>query len=164
MNRIAATGVAVFFMATASMSLAQEQEHAQQANDEVAEGRAMVQAGREQIIRDELPLSDEEAAVFWPVYAEYQAEMAAIMDRYTAMLTEYVQRYDAGDLDDDYAEQLLEEFFGIKRELLEVQMNYVPTFKVAIPSLKVAQFFQLENKITADIDSQLAIAIPLISQ
>jgi len=124
----------------------------------------MVQAGREQIIRAELLLSDEEAAAFWPVYAEYQAETAAIMDRYTAMLTEYVQRYDAGDLDDGYAEKLLEEFFGIKRELLEVQMNYVPTFKTAIPSLKVAQFFQLENKITAEVDSQLAIAIPLISQ
>lgn len=162
MNRIVATGISVLFVAATSMSLAQE--HVSQANDEVAEGRAMVQAGREQIIRDELPLSDEEAAAFWPVYAEYQAEMAAIMDRYTAMLTEYVQRYNAGDLDDDYAEQLLEEFFGIKRELLEVQMNYVPIFKVAIPPLRVAQFFQLENKITADIDSQLAIAIPLISQ
>jgi hypothetical protein len=27
---------------------------------------------------------------------------------------------------------------------------------------KVAQFFQLENKINAEIDAQLAIAIPLI--
>lgn len=160
MNRIAATGIAVFFMAVASMSLAQE--NAQQADDEVAQGRAMVQAGREQIIRDELPLSDEEAAAFWPIHAEYQAEMAAIMDRYTAMLTEFVGRYDAGDFSDKYADQLLNEFFGIKREVLDVQVSYVPKFKAVVPSLKVAQFFQLENKISAEIDSRLAIAIPLI--
>ena len=162
MNRISATGFAVLLMAVSPLSMAQES--ATQADDEVAEGRAMVQAGREQIIRAELPLSDEEAAAFWPVYAEYQSDMSAIMDRYTAMLTEYVGRYNAGDFSDEYADHLLKEFFEIKREMLDVQMAYVPTFKAVVPALKVAQFFQLENKITADIDSQLAIAIPLISE
>jgi len=134
----------------------------QQASDGVAEGRAMVQAGREELIRSELRFTDEESAAFWPIYEGYQVATSAIGDRYAALLTEYVDRYHRGDLSDEYATGLLDEFFGIKQELLDVQTSYVPKFMAVLPALKVAQFVQLENKIRAEIDSQLAIAIPLI--
>ncbi len=132
------------------------------AQDEVEEGRAMVQAARSKIIREELHLTEGEAAVFWPLHAAYAAETTAVMDHYTAMITEYVERYDNGDLSDDYAGELMDRFFAIKRELLEVKVRYLPKFKEVIPPLKVARFYQLENKIDADIDAQLAVAIPLI--
>jgi hypothetical protein len=38
----------------------------------------------------------------------------------------------------------------------------LPTFKKSLPALKVARFYQLENKIEAEIDAQLALAVPLI--
>lgn len=132
------------------------------AQDEVEEGRAVVQAARWEIIREELHLTEGEATVFWPLHAAYAAETTAVMDRYTAMITEYVERYDNGDLSDDYASELMDRFFAIKRELLEVKVRYLPKFKEVIPPLKVARFYQLENKIDADIDAQLAVAIPLI--
>lgn len=138
------------------------QSDGQHMEDEVAQGREMVQAGRKDVIRTSLPLTEDEAAGFWPIYAEYSAKTAEIMDRYTAMVMEFVRRNDSGDISDEYASSLLENFFAIKQELLDVQMNYVPKFKAAMPALKVAQFFQLENKINAEIDAQLAIAIPLI--
>lgn len=84
------------------------------------------------------------------------------MDRYTAMITEYMGRYDRGDLSDEYASDLMETFFSIKRDLLDVKMKYLPTFKKSLPALKVARFYQLENKIEAEIDAQLALAVPLI--
>lgn len=84
------------------------------------------------------------------------------MDRYTAMITEYMGRYDRGDLSDEYASDLMETFFSIKRDLLDVKMKYLPKFKKSLPALKVARFYQLENKIEAEIDAQLALAVPLI--
>jgi hypothetical protein len=33
-----------------------------------------------------------------------------------------------------------------------------------LPALKVAQLYQLENKLNAEVDIQLAMAIPLISE
>lgn len=142
--------------------LAFGQASGQQMEDEVAEGRAMMRAGWDEMIRAELPLSEEEAAGFWPIYEEYRDEMTEITDRYTAMVTDFVRRYDAGDFSDEYAEELLESFFGIKQELLDVRKKFIPRFKEVMPALKVAQFYQLENKINAEIDAQLAYAIPLI--
>lgn len=84
------------------------------------------------------------------------------MDRYTAMITEYMRRYDSGDLSNEYASDLMETFFGIKQELLDIKKNYLPKFKGVLPALKVARFYQLENKIEAEIDSQLALVVPLI--
>ena len=156
MIRFLFTGIAALLLALPTTSFGQ------QADDEVAKGRAMVQAGRAELIRSELRFTDEEAAAFWPIYEVYQAETSAIGDRYTAMLTEYVDRYDRGDLSDEYAVRLLDVFFGVKRDLLDVQTNYLPKFMDALPALKVAQFYQLENKIRAEIDAQLAVVVPLI--
>ena len=160
MNRLVFVGIAA--MSFMSFGHAQAQESNQRADDEIAQGRAMVQAGREEIIRIELSLTDEEASSFWPIYAAYTGDIAAIMDRYTVMITDYVRRYDGGDLSDEYASDLMETFFGIKQELLDVKMDYLPKFRKVLPALKVARFYQLENKIEAEIDAQLALAVPLI--
>jgi hypothetical protein len=72
------------------------------------------QANEEMIIREELALTAEEAELFWPTYAAYRSETRALMDRYTAMITEYMGRYDRGDLSDEYASDLMETFFSIK--------------------------------------------------
>ena len=156
MIRVLTAGIAAFLLAQPAMVLGQ------QVDDDVAEGRALVQAGSEEIIRSELRLTDEEAAAFWPVYQAYKAETVAVGDRYTAMLTGYVDRYNRGDLSNEYAADLLDVFFGVKRDILDLQTDYLPKFMEAIPALKVAQFYQLENKIRAEIDAQLAVVVPLI--
>jgi hypothetical protein len=38
----------------------------------------------------------------------------------------------------------------------------VPRFREVLPVLKVARFYQLENKMDAEIDAQLALVIPLV--
>jgi len=160
MGRVYLAGIAALFIVVFGQLQAQGSN--EQANEEIAEGRAMVRAGVDEIIREELALTAEEAELFWPTYAAYRSETRALMDRYTAMITEYMGRYDRGDLSDEYASDLMETFFSIKRDLLDVKMKYLPTFKKSLPALKVARFYQLENKIEAEIDAQLALAVPLI--
>ena len=160
MGRLNLVGVAAFFIAVSGQSQAQGLN--QQADDEIAQGRAMVQAGVDEMIREELALTAEEGELFWPAYAAYRSETRALMDRYTAMITEYMRRYESGALSDEYASDLMEAFFGIKQELLDIKRKYLPKFKEALPALKVARFYQLENKIEAEIDVQLASVVPLI--
>jgi len=131
-------------------------------SDEVAQGREMIKESRLQIVRSELQLSDDEATAFWPIYTTYRAETDAIQHRYAAMIGEYLERYDNADLSNEYADTLIDTFLGIKRELLDVQLKYLPEFRAVLPSLKVARLFQLENKITAEIDAQLALVVPLV--
>lgn len=147
---------------TGFSGLAHAQGDGQAMNNDVAEGRAMVQAARDEIIRTELSLSDDEGAVFWPIYEDYSAKKAEVMDRYTDFIADYIQHYDRGDISTDYADELIKSFFVIKREILDIQESYVPKFRKILPAVKVAQFYQLENKINAEIDAQLAVSVPLI--
>ena len=138
--------------------------HAQGAQQEIDDGRAMVRAGFRGLIQEEIPMTEQESAAFWPVYDEYERSVTAIMDRYSALIARYIDRFDTGDVSDEYADELLGEYFAIRQELLDVRRAFVPKFKAVLPSLKVARLYQLENKVNAEIDIQLALAIPLISE
>ena len=136
----------------------------QGAQREVDEGRAMVRAGFRDVIRDELILTEQETAAFWPVYDEYERTVTVIMDRYAGLIMRYVDRFESGDLSNEYADELLSEYFAIRQELLDARRAYIPKFKEVLPALKVAQLYQLENKLNAEVDIQLALALPLISE
>lgn len=132
------------------------------ADQEIEKGRAMIREGRIETIRGELKFTAAEASNFWPVYEQYRREMDGIQDRYAAMVKEYLRRYEAADLSNEYADRLLATFFGIERERLDVQQKYLPRFRNVLPALKVARLYQLENKISAEIDAQLALVVPLV--
>lgn len=130
--------------------------------NELANARALIQAGRKEIIREDLHLTSKEETDFWPLYEEYRGEMREVLDRYADLITEYVEVYHDSKLTDEYAEGMLDKYFDIKGNLLHIQKNYVKRFRNIMPSLKVARFYQLENKMNADIDAALAMAVPLV--
>lgn len=129
---------------------------------ELADARALIQAGRQEVIRQELRLGEEEAAAFWPLYDEYRQEILVDQDRHATLISDYLARYREGNLTDDYADDLIDDYFDIQGDLLRTRKKYVRRFQRILPSLKVALFYQLENKLNADIDAQLALVVPLV--
>lgn len=129
---------------------------------ELANARALLQAGREQIIREDLQLTEEESAGFWPVYAEYIAALAVVRDKKAELVTGFMQANRAGAISDEYAEWLISENFDIKAKWLQIQKKFVRKFRKVLPAVKVARFYQLENKMDAEVDAQLAIVVPLV--
>ena len=155
MKQLLVMGILLFFV-TSDLAAQSGQ------NDEIEQGRAMVREARDEIIRSELQLTEEEAADFWPLYKKYRGETNQVMDRLGDLIAEYLRRYNAADLTNEYAEKLVNDHVQIKKDLLAIQERSLPLFHKVIPALKVARFYQLENKINADIDIQLALAIPLV--
>ena len=131
-------------------------------NQELANARAMLQDGREAIIREELRMTADEEAAFWPLYEDYRADMMPIQDRYVALIADYMRQYESGELTDEDAEEMLESYFDIKNDLLRARKKYIRRFKKILPMLKVARFYQLENKMNATIDAELALLVPLV--
>ena len=160
MKQFLATGIFMVFLTSSVMAQSGGQQADQ--SDEIAQGRAMVGAARDEIIRSELQLTDAEAADFWPLYEEYRGKTDQVMDRLGDLIAEYIRRYDAADLTNEYADELVRNHIQIRKDLLAIQERSLPLFGKVIPALKVARFYQLENKINADIDIQLALAIPLV--
>jgi hypothetical protein len=131
-------------------------------NAELDAARAELQAGRDQIIREDLQLSEEELAAFWPIYEEYLAELAPIRERKASLINQFMEAYRGGEFTDDFAEFLIKENFAIKADWAAVQLAYVERFRKVVPVQTVARFLQLENKLDAEVDAQLALIVPLV--
>ena len=127
----------------------------------IRETQALVQSEFRQILRDEMLFTDEEAAAFWPLYERYSAEKRLINDKYLAALIEYVDRYHAGDLADEHASRLMNTYFDVRLAILDKRRGYVSRFGEFLAPIKVMRFYQLENKVNAEVNAALALAIPL---
>jgi hypothetical protein len=131
-------------------------------NPQLDAARAELQAGRDQIIREDLQLSEEELAAFWPVYEQYLSDLSPIRGRKGSLVKQFMQAYRGGEFSDEFAEWLIEENFAIKEAWTEVQRAYVDRFRAVLPPQAVARFYQLENKLDAEVDAQLALIVPLV--
>ena len=133
---------------------------AAQVRSEIELTRQQIQTERQALVTAGMELTDEQAAKFWPVYREYRAELAPIGDRQVDLIMGYAERY--GSVDDDYAQEMLNEFLNIKQAQLEVLRKYVPKFLAVLPAVKVARFYQIENKLDAVVAFDLAASIPVL--
>ena len=129
--------------------------------EKIRQTQALVQTEFRQILRDEMLLTNEESEAFWPLYERYSAEKRAINESYLAAIIEFVDRYYAGDLGNEHAARLTEVYFDVQRRILEKRASYVEKFGSVMSAIKVMRFFQLENKVQAEVNAALAVAIPL---
>lgn len=142
--------------------LATEVACGQADNSELDMARAQLQEGRDQIIREDLQLSEEELAGFWPIYQEYVTELSVVRDRKAELVGRFMQAYQGGEFSDEFAAWLIDENFAIKEDWAAVQKSYVDQFLGVLPAQAVARFYQLENKLDAEVDAQLALIVPLV--
>jgi hypothetical protein len=126
------------------------------------QARALLKAGREEIIREEIRFSDEESAAFWPVYERFQADLQIVRDRYAELLTAYLAAYRAGTVSEAMANQVIDDYLQIQTDILNIKKEYLADFRNALPARKAARFYQLENKMDLGLESQLSMIVPLI--
>ena len=149
---------AAFLVFAAGPVTAQEQPDLHAA---IVQAYDLARDGTRQILLDELLLTDEEAAEFWPRYDEYAAELKEVEDRYLSLIKAFLQRYDRGILNDEDAGKIVEAGLNIQRDRLKIRRRYLNDFSEVLPQIKVLRLFQLENKVQAEVDAVLAVAIPL---
>ena len=109
-----------------------------------------------------MPLTKVEAEKFWPLYEEYRQRVRVLGERRLAVIEAYAERYRAGNVDDEFAEQGIRESLEIKLDVAKLQKKYWTKFRRILPAMKAARFYQLESKMDAEIDYILAGGIPLV--
>ena len=122
--------------------------------------RDKLRADKRLVVAEALELTEKEAQAFWPVYNAYQSDMIAHYDRIFKLLDIYAGSYKS--MTDAVATQLLGEFLSVQTSYLNIITSYVPRFQKVLPPRKVARLYQVENKIRALVDYQLAQDVPLI--
>ncbi|HYR80286.1 MAG TPA: hypothetical protein VEO55_09795, partial [Candidatus Dormibacteraeota bacterium] len=116
-------------------------------------------AQRKATVGANMNLNQAEATKFWPVYDAYEAKMDRIEARHVKELKDFADKYE--NLSDADAGKKLEEVIAIQQGRLDIQKEFVPKFRDAIPGVKVTRFYQIDNKIQALIQCDIAQLVPL---
>jgi hypothetical protein len=124
--------------------------------------RAALRADKRQLVAANMVLTTAENASFWPVYDAYQAELAKLATRTVAAIKTYADAYNANAVTDAVATQLTNEYIAIERDRVNLMQSYQSKFGAVLPATKVARYYQIENKLRAAVNYELADAIPLI--
>lgn len=154
--------IGLLFVGVTSGAAVFAQDSYEEFKDEIELVRAIAQLGREVIVERNMQLNREDSNKFWPVYDDYRAAMGKVNDRRLKLITNYADSYVSGNLSDDKALGLLNEFLSVEKARLKVKRKYVPRFKKVLPAKKVVRFFQVDNKLDAIVNMELAAEIPLM--
>ena len=160
MKWILSTGVLVIGLATYMPAFAQGSMETHK--EELELTRATIKLQYKQIIAKNMNLSSMERDKFWALYRDYSNKMSTVADRRLKVITDYADALKNGTLDDEKSLQLLNEYLSYERMRLITKQSFVKKFQQVLPSLKVARFFQIENKLEAIINFELARQIPLM--
>ena len=144
-----------------AMTFAPNVEAQQSFRDSMVQAQKLIRSGTRQILKDELHLDEQEQTAFWALYDEYDAELRKIGATYIDAVTEFVDLYQAGALTDDDADRLLDTYFDIRIAISQLRQGYLGEFREILSGVQVMRFYQLENKVRAEVNAALALAIPL---
>lgn len=122
--------------------------------------RQSIQADKKLLVAENMQLTEGEAKAFWPVYESYQNELFLLQSRSIKLIKDFAGAYDK--MTDQDAKKLLDEYLTIEGLRLKVRQAYLPKFRKVLPEKKVARYYQIENKIHAVLNYELAKEIPLI--
>lgn len=130
--------------------------------EEIELTRAAIKLQKKQIVAKNMELTSAERDKFWAVYRDYQSKIDSVNDRRTKLITDYADTIKNRSLTDKKSLDMLNEYLSYERVRLITKQSFVEKFGEILPSRKVARFFQIENKLEAIINFDLARQIPLV--
>ena len=122
--------------------------------------RSDVRTEKVAVITEVMMFTDPESEAFWPIYREYELELAKIFDDRLANIKKYAEHYE--HLDDATADELIIAAFKVDEKRHKLQKSYYTKFKKALGAKRAAKFMQLEHQIDLLIDLQIAANLPLV--
>ena len=124
--------------------------------------QAAVRADKRGYVAKMLALTDAEAAKFWPIYDAYQRELETANRRRSTTLVSVVgQGQTIGDL---HAKAVLKDLVTADDIEHKARRTMRDRVMKALPGSKAARYLQLEWKIRAAQDYDLASTIPMVRQ
>ena len=122
--------------------------------------KTLAESDRKALIAKNLEMNKEESQKFWPVYTAYRKDVNMVQQQQFTLIKDYAKNYQ--NLTDDKAGELIDVHLQSKRNLLKIRKKYLGDFRKSVPAIKVAKFYQVENKLSAIVDVRLAEEIPLV--
>jgi cob(I)alamin adenosyltransferase len=157
-KKIIGVAVAIMMVGLPSLGLAAQDKPA----DNMQILRDKIKADKKLVVAENMELTESEAKNFWPIYDDYQKELQKINRRLIKLLESYADDMHKKSLTDDKAKKLIDEANAIEQAEVNIKSTFAPKLSKALPTIKVARYLQIENKIRAIVRYELAQGVPLM--
>jgi hypothetical protein len=166
--RRTATAALVLVMTTAAAAGAQTKPPSPPGNDqtkalnlsayaELLRGDIRVQ--KIAIITEVMGFSEAEDKAFWPVYRDYDAEMAKLGDERVALIADYAKHFDS--LTDEVADKLARQAIDLEARRQAAKGKFYDKLRSAVGPRTALRALQVEHQLQLLIDLQIAAALPI---
>jgi hypothetical protein len=122
--------------------------------------RKDARAGKADILGKTMELDATQAAAFWPIYKQYEAELQTVNNDRLAVIQDLAEHFDS--LDDVKAKALLDRQMAFEEKRLALTKKYKDEMLKALPAKTVARWLQVENRLGKLVDLAIAQDIPLV--
>jgi hypothetical protein len=124
--------------------------------------RKDVRQAKAEIMGSVMVLSADDAAKFWPIYNEYDAELTKLNDQRVQNIKEYARVYE--QMTNEKADELIQKSLAYQKQRADLLTKTYERVKQAVGAITAARFVQVENQLLLIIDLQIASSLPVVSQ
>lgn len=124
--------------------------------------RDEIKAGKTKLIQEVMDLKSGEAAVFWPIYREYEERLIAFGTKRQTLIKDYARLKNTGLLDEEAATDLLARSLSLEEERVLLLRTYTTRLTAALNVERAAQFYQIESRVFAVVDTMVDSEVPLL--
>ena len=124
--------------------------------------RSEMRNERTAIVTESLNMTEAQSTTFWPIYREYEKDLAALNDQRIELIKEYGLAYET--MSDVMAKSFAGRAFKIREQRLALLKKYhAKVEKVLMPKL-ASRWAQVEDTMNSIVDLQIASSLPLMKK
>ncbi len=120
--------------------------------------RTDIAAKKSDVMTSALLLTPDQEKAFWPVYNNFQRELAEFSTGREALIKDYVLAYKT--LDDAKAKDLMDRAFELNEKRFALLRKYAAEMQKSIPIKEVVKFVQVEAQLHRLMDLQINMELP----
>jgi hypothetical protein len=124
--------------------------------------RRNVRQEKAEILGSMMLLSAADAAKFWPIYEEYDAQLNKLNDKRVENIKDYARNYD--QMTDAKADELIQNALTYRRQRAQLLADTYLKVKQSLGAVTAARFAQIETQLLLLIDLQIYSVLPIVGQ
>ncbi|HXN18028.1 MAG TPA: hypothetical protein VN875_06830 [Candidatus Binatus sp.] len=124
--------------------------------------RSNVRQQKSEIMGAVMVLSADDAAKFWPIYSEYDAELTKLNKLRVQNIQDYAQNYT--QMTDEKADALIQKALDYQKQRSELLAKTYDRMKQSLGGITAARFLQVEHQLLLIIDLQIASSLPIVGE
>jgi len=146
--------------APAAASSAAEGTSKQNLAEDIKLLRKNVRAEKQKIMGAAMGLDPDQSKKFWPIYKDYDRELAKLNDVRLGNITAFAQNY--SNMTDNKADELVNGAISYHRKRIDLLANTYDKVRAALGAPLAARFVQVESTLNNLIDLQIQSNLPLM--